>query len=216
MMTGASVTDWVENHIDPSAGFKLLGRTAEDFLLIEHRQGQSCPVAVIGANPVVMPADVAPVLAYATKPEFVVSIPSSASWSGPAISMVHAVPAGFGSLGDLGRAARDGDLSGYRNKGFGFFERAISQHPNVRQLTRLYDAVFVADRYSGRALTIALVDAYNMSAEDVRTTRAKFGTFDIALKMSSYGGVTSAAAQAAGSIGAEAMMFRDLMRRLSQ
>lgn len=215
-MAGGSVTDWVEKHIDSNGGFQLLGRTAEDFLLIEDHQGRACPVAVVGAKPVVMPADVAPVLAHATKPEFVVNIPSSASWSGPAISMVHAVPAGFGSLGDLGRAARQGDLSGYRNKEFGFFERAISQHSNVRQLTRIYDAVFVADRYSGRALTIALVDAYNMSAEDVRTARAKYGTFDIALKMSSYGGITSAATQAAGSMGAEAMMFRRIMSRLAQ
>jgi hypothetical protein len=163
-----------------------------------------------------MPKDVAPVLGHATEPEFVVNIPSSASWSGPAIATVHAVPAGFGSLGDLGRAARQGDVAGYRNKEFGFFERAIGQHSNVRQLTRLYDTVFVADRYSGRALTIALVDAYNMSAEDVRTARSKYGTFDIALKMSNYGGVTSAASQAAESMGAEAMMFRHLMRRLAQ
>lgn len=216
MMAGGSATAWVENHIDANAGFKLLGRTAEDFLLIEDRQGRTSPVAVIGAKPVVMPADVAPLLAHATKPEFVVNIPSSASWSGPAIAMVHAVPAGFGSLGDLGRAARQGDLSGYRNKEFGFFERAIGQHSNVCHLTRLYDAVFVADRYSGRALTIALVDAYNMSAEDVRATRSKYGTFDIALKMSSYGGITSAAKQAAASMGAEALMFRELMRRLAQ
>jgi hypothetical protein len=215
-MAGGSVTDWVENHIDSNAGFKLLGRTAEDFLLIEDRKGRTYPVAVVGAKPVVMPADVAPVLAQATKPQFVVNIPSSASWSGPAISMVHAVPAGFGSLGDLGRAARQGDLSGYRNKEFGFFERAIGQHSNVCQLTRLYDAVFVADRYSGQTLTIALIDAYNMSAEDVRAARAKYGMFDVALKMSSYGGVTSAATQAAGSMGAEAMMFGDLMRRLAQ
>ena len=215
-MVGGSVTDWVESHIDSNSGLKLLGRTAENFLLIEDCQGRTCPVAVVGAKPVVMPADVASVLAHVAKPEFVVNIPSSASWSGPAISIVNAVPAGFGSLGDLARAARQGDLSGYRNKEFGFFERAISQHSNVRQLIRLYDAVFVADRYSGQALTIALVDAYNMSAEDVRAARAKYGTFDVALKMSSYGGVTSAATQAAASMGAEAMMFRDLMRRLAQ
>lgn len=215
-MANGSVTDWVAAHIDPNAGFKLVDRTAEDFLLIEDVEGRISPVAVVGAKPVVMPADVAPVLSHARKPEFVVNIPSSATWSGPAISMVHAAPAGFGTLGDLGRAARAGDLSGYRNKEFGFFERAIGQHSNVRQLNRLYDAVFEATRYSGRTLTIALIDAYNMSAEDVRNARAKYGQFDIALKMSSYGGVTSAATQAAESIGAEAMMFRDLMRRLAK
>jgi hypothetical protein len=215
-MAENSPTDWVASHIDSHGGYKLVGRTAENFLVIEDGRGQHGNVAVIGAKPIIMPDDVRPVLAHAAKPTFVVNIPSSATWSGPAISMIHAVPAGFGSLGDLGRAARQGNLSGYRNKEFGFFEDAIGQHGNVRNMTRVYDAVFVADRYSGPALTIALIDAYSMSAEDVRRARAKFGTFDIALKMSSYGDVTSAATTAAASMGAEAMMFRDLMRRLGQ
>lgn len=216
MMTGGSPTDWIESRIDSNVGFRLVGRTSEDFLLIEDCKGRICPVAVVGARPVVMPADVESALAHATKPQFVVNIPSSASWSGPAIAIVHAVPAGFGSLGDLGRAARKGNLSGYRNETFGYFERAVGQHSNVRQLTRLYDMVIVADRFSGQPLTIALIDAYNMSAEDVRTARSKYGLFDIALKTSSYGGVTSAAREAAMSMDAEALMFRELMRRLEQ
>lgn len=211
-----SVTDWVEAHVDPNAGFKVLGRTAEDFLEIEDRKGQTYRVAVIGAKPVVLPEDVAPALSFATKPHFVVNIPSSASWSGPAISMVHAAPAGFGSLGDLGRAARQSDLSGYRNKEIAFFERAIGQHSNVRGLTQLYDLVFAVERYSGASVTVALIDAYNLSAEDVRNARARYGAFDIACKMSSYGSVTSAASQAAESMGAEAYMFRGLMQRLGR
>jgi hypothetical protein len=52
MMAGGSATDWGASHIDCNAGFKLVGRTAEDFLLIEDRQGRTCPVAVVGAKPV--------------------------------------------------------------------------------------------------------------------------------------------------------------------
>ncbi|PBC03666.1 hypothetical protein [Mesorhizobium sp. WSM3860] len=211
-----SVTDWVEAHIDEDAGFKAVGRSAENFLLIEDDKKAVHPVAVIGAKPMVQVADVEPVLAHAIKPEFVINIPSRSIWTGSAIDLVHAAPAGFGSLGDLGKAVRLGDLVGYRNKEFGFFERAIGQHSNVHQLTRLYDLVFIAHRKKGSDLTIALIDAYNLSAEDVRHARAQYGAFDIALKMSSYGSVTSAAQEAARSMGAEAMMFRDIMGRLGR
>jgi len=214
-MTGG-VTDWVEAHIDENAGFKAAGRSAENFLLIEDDKKCVHPVAVIGAKPMVQVADVAPALAHAIKPEFVINIPSKSIWTGSAIDLVHAVPAGFGSLGDLGKAVRLGDLAGYRNKEFGFFERAIGQHSNVQQFTRLYDLVFIAHRKRGPDLTIALIEAYNLSAEDVRHARTQYGAFDIALKMSSYGSVTSAAQEAARSMGAEAMMFRDIMGHLGR
>src|SRR5690606_18724295 len=110
-----SVTDWVEAHIDENAGFKAVGRSAENFLLIEDDKKCVHPVAVIGAKPMVQVADVEPVLAHAIKPEFVINIPSKSIWTGSAIDLVHAMPAGFGSLGDLGRAVRVGDLAGYRN-----------------------------------------------------------------------------------------------------
>jgi hypothetical protein len=55
-----------------------------------------------------------------------------------------------------------------------------------------------------------------MSAEDVRNARALYGKFDIAVKISSYGSVTTAAWEAAESMGAEAFKFKDLMGRLNK
>jgi len=210
------VTDWVSDRIDPTSGIEVIDRTAEDFLVIRYRNNEAFPVAVIGAREVVLTDHVVPVLSRATKPQFVVNVPSKTPWSGPAISIVHAAPAAFGSLGDLARAARSGDVPAYRNKEYAFFERVIGQHSNVSHVTRLYDVVFLAHRFSGNDLTIALVDAYNMSAEDVRNARETYGHFDIALKMTSYGSVTNSAREAAESIGAEALTLREAMRRLAQ
>lgn len=75
------------------------------------------------------------------------------------------MPAGFGTFGELGKAVRKGDLTGYRNKEFAFFEDAIGQHSNVRQVSRPYESVFVAHRKRGDDLTIALIDAYNLSGK---------------------------------------------------
>ncbi|MGY4412942.1 hypothetical protein ACVWW4_004678 [Bradyrhizobium sp. LB7.1] len=58
--------------------------------------------------------------------------------------------------------------------------------------------------------------AYDMSAEDVRNARDLYGHFDAALKMSSYGAVTSAAVQAAEAMGAEAFKFGEFLGRLNK
>jgi hypothetical protein len=64
--------------------------------------------------------------------------------------------------------------------------------------------------------TVVLIDAYDMSAEDVRNARAVYGKFDGAVKMSSYGSITTAASEAAEAIGTEALKFGDLLRRLNK
>jgi hypothetical protein len=63
---------------------------------------------------------------------------------------------------------------------------------------------------------VVLVDAYDMSAEDIRNARDIYGRFDAAVKMSSYGSVTTAAAEAAESMGAEAFKLGELMGRLNK
>lgn len=215
-MAGGSVTDWVASKVDSENDMRVTGRTSEDFLLISYKDGRPFPAAILGVTGVVQASDVQPVLSQATKPEFVVNVPSVTLWSGSAISLVHATPAAFGTLGDLLKAARSDDVPAYRNKTFDFFERAISQHSNVAAVSRIYDAVFEVHRKTGDSVIIVLVEAYNMSAEDVRNARQRYGAFDIAVKKTSYGSITDAAATAADSMGAEALMFADLMRRLAR
>ena len=60
-----------------------------------------------------------------------------------------------------------------------FFDRAIAQHSKVYSVTRIYDEMFEAEQ-KNRSVKIALVETYNMSAEDVRFARARFGKFDVA------------------------------------
>lgn len=129
---------------------------------------------------------------------------------------IHEAPAAFGSLGDLGKAARLECPFLYREKQWGFFYDGISQHSNVREVCPVYDRVFEAHRFRGAPLTIAMVDAYNMGAEDVRAALRRYKRFDIAVKMTSYGSVTSAASEAAASFGAEALMYGELLRRLAR
>ncbi|MBB5984780.1 hypothetical protein [Sphingobium lignivorans] len=209
-----NVTDWVVSKIDPDDGLTVVGRTPSNFLLIKPHNFDPIHVAVIGIKDVILREHVQPLFSNSDKPQFVVNVPSKTLWSGGAISVIFAAPAAFGTLGDLSKAARSGDVTGYRNKNWAFFEQAISQHSNVRSVTRIYDEVFEAHRRKGGALKIALVDGYHVSAEDVRSARDRFGTFDLAVKKTSYGSVTSAAEEAAASMGAEVLTFKGLMQRL--
>jgi hypothetical protein len=108
-------------------------------------------------------------------------------------------------------------VSSYRHKEYGFFERAFRQHSAVEGVTRVYDKVFQLHRRRQLAdITVVLIDAYDMSAEDVRRARELYGRFDAAVKISSYGSVTTAAHTAAASMGAEAFKFGELMGRLNK
>jgi hypothetical protein len=98
----------------------------------------------------------------------------------------------------------------------GFFINAMRQHSNVSSVSYVYDRVFMADRKKGPSLTIAVIDAYNMSAEDVRNAKDLFGHFDIVVKSSSHGSITQRAEDAAKSMNVDALTFGELMTRLAK
>lgn len=211
-----SIVDWAASKIDPTDGLSVIGRTSEDFLMMEYRGGPHFPVAVIGVREVILVHHVQPLFSYVTKPQIVVNIPSKTLWSGEVISLIHDAPAAFGTLGDIRRAASTGDVPSFRNKNWDFFERGIRQHSKVREVSRIFDEVFDAKLKNGTTPRIALVDGYHVSAEDIRNARDRFGRFDIAVKKTSYGSITDAADTAAESMGAIAVTFKGLLQSLAK
>jgi hypothetical protein len=211
-----SVRDWVADKLTTDQALEVVSRTPEDFLVVKQPSGYSFMVAVLGIKNVVEHAHVAPLFTGSNQPELVINVPSKALWSGPAIDHIHAASAAFGTLGDVSRAARTGDAGSYRNKNMSFFINAIRQHSNVTGVSYIYERVLGVQRRSGPSLNVVVVDAYNMSAEDVRNAKDRYGHFDIVLKGSSYGAITYHAEQAAALVGAEALTFKDLIRRLGK
>ncbi|MBI2286516.1 MAG: hypothetical protein HYU79_03550 [Nitrosomonadales bacterium] len=212
-----NVTDWVAQKLEESHDLEIDGRTPEDFLIAQRSEdGYTFLVAVLGLKNVIRRSDVEALFAGANKPQLIVNVPSNTLWSGNAIRHIHDASAAFGSLGDVSRAASTGDAGSYRDKNMGFFITAMEQHSNVSGVSYVYDSVFEANRKTGTSLTVAVIEAYNMSAEDVRNARARLGNFDVIVKSSSYGSITSQAKAAANSIVAEALTFGDLMQRLGK
>ena len=117
-------------------------------------------------------------------------------------------------MGDLTRASRLDDVSTYRFKNYQFIENILTQHQAVSKITRLYDRVYLVSRCNMPDLTLVLIDAYEMSAEHLRNAYNRYGQFDVAYKTNSYGGITTAATEAANSLGVGAYMLKQLIARL--
>jgi len=211
------VTTWVAQRLAKDGGrVTVVDRTPEDFLVIESEGGYTFLVAVLGVQKIVQVSNVQPLFAGATKPELVVNVPSKTLWSGAAIDFVHSRPAAFGTMGDIARAAETQAAASFRDKKMGFFINALEQHTNVSTVSYVYDSVFRAERWNGESITIAVIEAYNMSAEDVRNARTRVGHFDVVVKSSSYGSITEQAEAAAQSMGAQALTFGGLLQRLAR
>mgnify|MGYP003650574668 CR=1 FL=1 len=148
---------------------------------------------------------------------FFANIPGDSIWTGPAINSVRAIPAAFGGLGDLVRSIRNcPNVTEYRNKELAFFEDGLAQHSAVYQVDQLFDRKFNVRRRNKPDFSVVLVDAYDMSAEDVRNAKTVYGDFDAAVKMSSYGSITPQAEAAAKSMGAGTYKWGQLLGRLNR
>jgi hypothetical protein len=213
-----AVAKWIVNKLKGDVEFSMIEPMGSGFFRMAATNCTPFTAVAIGVPGLVNTEHVVPLFNVEGKlPEFVVNVPSKAIWSGAAIEFVHDAPAAFGTFGDLIRASRGEPVAAYRNKGYGYFERAFRQHTAVLHTSRLYDRVFQLHRDRGLPdIIVVLINAYDLSAEDVRHARDLYGTFDAVVKMNSYGSITTAAAEAAEAIGAEAFTLRELMGRLNK
>lgn len=213
----ADSTSWVLEKLSTSSSFSSVTKVDDDLLQVQVKDGPAFVVGVVSEPKCVTKIHVEPLFAKSKKPSFITNIPSSAIWGGGAIDFIHAAPAAFGRVGEISKAAKAEPVSTYREKNLSFYERCFEQHSRVAKVSRVFDRVFLLERTGAlKPLTVALVEAYDMSAEDVRNARTVYGKFDIALKMSHYGSVTTAAQTAAESMGAEAFKLSDFLGRLNR
>ncbi len=212
-----NLTTWVAERLAKDQyRVKVVGRTPEDLLVVKTTDGYTFSVAVLGVQDVVQILHVQPLFVGANKPQLVVNVPSKTLWSGAAIDFLQSVPAAFGTMGDIDRAAQTKAAEFFRDKNMGFFINAMDQHKNVSAVSYVYDSVFRVDRWNGASVTVAVIDAYNMSAEDVRNAKTRVGHFDVVVKSSSHGSITYQAEAAAVSMGAEALTYGGLMLHLAK
>lgn len=150
------------------------------------------------------------------KPNFLVA-KSKSVWEGSAIDYACQSNMGWGGVGDITSAFRTDHYGEIQKKEYVFVETNLSKHSKVSRLERLYDRVFKVHRIGDLSpLIVTLINSYELSGEEVRHARNKYGKFDIILKTNANGDPTGRAYLAAEEIGAEIFKWGELLGRLNK
>ena len=213
-MTDDWASNWAFEKIRTASGVVSVSKLSNSIFSIQPLGTPQFVAGVLGEK-LVNTTEIEPFFSIDCKPNIVVTIPKEAIWTGPAIDLARSQNSAFGGFGDLLRCLRQDDVSSYRNKEYSFVEDGLSQHTNVRQLTRIYDRVFIVHRWNGDDVTVVLINEYDITAEHVRDARNRYGEFDSVLKTNPNGSITTEAKSAAKSIGASVFKWGQFLGRLN-
>lgn len=196
---------------DEVVSASLVGR---GLVRIERKTQPPALVAPISADPVTLP-DLEPIWAMDPRPEFVLNIPNAAGWTGEAITQLEFQGIAYGRMYDLYRALnQNDDLSDYKNPEIYFVERIFNQHSNVIIPERLSNRKYRVIRRNGGDLVVALSDAYDVTADVVRTVHTKQAPFDLLFRTNPYSRIAPTALEVAHSLGISMVNAAELLRAL--
>jgi hypothetical protein len=150
------------------------------------------------------------------KPNLVIA-KSDAIWSGSAIYYARQQNMGWGGMGQISSTFLTDDYSEIQRSEYKFVEDNLLRHSKVARLERVYDRVFKIHRTGSLApITIVLINSYELSGDEVRHAIKKYGSFDVVLKTNPNGSPTGNAYSAALEIGADILVWRELLGRLNK
>ena len=142
----------------------------------------------------------------------VTNIPSSGLWLGEAIYACEYHSIAWGRFGVLQSAiANLDDPSEHRDKQVYFAARGLQQHSRVVSFEFIFDKLFSVTLNNGKIFRIALIQAYDLTAEHLRDAHDKVGKFDVALKNNPNGRITPDARGAANAMGIKVFGYGDLL-----
>lgn len=190
-------------------------RLAPGLVRIDRKKAPPAIVGVISANPVQI-AGYQALLAGDPRPQFILNIPKAAPWQGEAIDNLEAQGLAWGKMYDLYRGLNsEDDLSDYRNSSLSFIERLFHQHRNVVGVERVSDQVYRLRRMQGDPVVVALTDAYEVTADTVRTAYEALAPFDVLLKNTPYGRISRLGQAVAAELGVQVCDQSSIFARLA-
>ena len=195
------LSNWLAGVLPAHWTVASASRIGRNLVRIERKEQPPAIIAVISADPVTL-ADLEPVWGMDPRPEFVLNIPKAAGWTGEAIMELDSKGVAYGKMYDLYRGLnQDDNLSAYKNPEVYFVERIFNQHWNVAFLTRVSDRKYCLIRNNGGDVVVILSDAYEVTADVVRTAHTKQAPFDILFRTNPFSRVATHALDVAHSLG---------------
>ncbi|KIC35924.1 hypothetical protein [Leisingera sp. ANG-M7] len=148
---------------------------------------------------------------------FICKVPKAGFWDGAAIDICEANGVAWGRLGALMSACSyDDDPSTHEDREVYFTARALRQHSRVSGFRFITDKLIELRLDNGKSIIVAVVQAYDITADELRSAWDRHGGFQIALKNNPNGGITQDAYGAAEALGVRVLWLRELMKFLGK
>jgi hypothetical protein len=168
------------------------------------------------ASPRVEVGAIEPFLNSPHNVDFIANIPRESFWTGGAIQLASDFDVAWGGFGDLLSSFSLPEVRQFVKKEFGFVLRGLSQHSKVLDITRVHDRLLLLHRESLTDVYVVLLNEYELTADHVRTARERYGPFTDILITNPNGRPTTAALQAAESMGASVYKWGEFLGRLNK
>ncbi len=208
------LSNWLAGVLPNHDEVASASRVGRGLVQIERKKQPPAIVAVISADPVTL-GDLEPIWGMNPRPEFVLNIPTAAGWTGEAIMELNSKGLAYGKMYDLYRGLNQNeDLSKYKNPEIYFVERIFNQHRNVAVPVRLSDRKYRVIRRNGDDVVVSLSDAYEVTADVVRTAHTKQAPFDILFRTNPYSRIAPRALDVAHSLGISVVNAAELQQAL--
>lgn len=159
---------------------------------------------------------VMPLITSKHQVEIIANIPKESFWTGGAINLAQENNIATGSYGDLLRVIDVEDVRNFRARETIFIERGLRQHARIVSFTRVHDRLYRITRHGLPDLSVVMLNEYELTADQLRTARDRYGAFAIAVITNPNGSATQSADDAAATMGAEILDWRRFFRRLNK
>lgn len=213
--TFVETTQWVASNLR-EAKEVLKVEVLSDQILCVSRSKYDPFMAGIVSLPRVESDEIRPIVNSKLGVEIITNVPKEAFWTGGALRLVQDNNIAAGVLGDLYRVINLENVRAFRPSETAFVERCLLQHDRITSFDRLHDRLYQISRKGLPDLTVVMLNEYELTADHLRTARDRYGNFSVAAITNPNGRVTSAAEEAAKTMGAEILKWGPFLGRLNR
>lgn len=213
--TPAETTEWVAGNLRNVDHVSKVDILSDQVLRVSRSKFDPFVAGIVSVE-CVQEDTVRPLVSSEYGVEIIANVPKEAYWTGEAIRLAQDNNIATGTYGDLLRVIDVEKVRNFRPRETEFVERGLRQHDRISSFVRLHDRLYRIARNGLPDLTVAMLNEYELTADRLRTARDRYGQFSVAVITNPNGRATSAAEEAAQSMGVDIMNWGAFFGRLNK